>query len=131
MLFYAAERNDVECVRLLIEYGCDVSINDVDDVPVLAFAVLRTKFTLRDPVEVVKTLVAFGANPRRIPKDTWVDYIATPPLASPDEAAEDIDLEAFWCTDDHRKLLQPTLNLSVRYFLHKAIQIAPARARAL
>ena len=129
VLFYAAERNSVDCVRLLLDHGCDPKAYDVDGVPVLAFAVMRSKATVLNPVDVVKMLLAFGADPWVIPSDMWETYLETPSTSSPKQY--DPRPEAKWCTPYHRGMLAVTLNLSVRYFLHKASQMSIAKGRAM
>ena len=131
VLFYAVERNCVDCVKLLVEYGCNVNARDTNGVPSLAFAIMRTKFTLMNPTEVVKFLLAFGADAYAIPRDMWMNYIETPYAKSSAEATNVVDLKALWCTDLHRKLLESTLNLSVRYFLDKASNLPKPTARAM
>ena len=129
VLFYAAERNSVDCVRLLLDYGCDPNACDVDGVPVLAYTIMRSKTTILNPTDVVKMLLAFGADPRVIPSDMWETYLETP-TALPRRGYVP-EPKAQWCTPYHRGMLAATLNLSVRYFLHKASQISVTKGRAM
>ncbi|TKA26876.1 hypothetical protein B0A50_04322 [Salinomyces thailandicus] len=134
VLFYALERNDVEIVRLLLEYGCDAKAVGKRDVPALAFAVMRSKWTAVNPTEVVKTLLGCGAEPGVVPKDMWMECLEPPAAAKVVRGEErdggvDEEPEAMWCEPRYRKILAETLNLSIRYFLHKASQLTRVKAR--
>ncbi|KAK3714028.1 hypothetical protein LTR37_008057 [Vermiconidia calcicola] len=127
VLFYAAERNCVDCVRLLLDYGCDANAYDLNGVPTLAYAIMRGKSTVVNPAEVVRMLLAFGATPHCIPSNMWMRYLDGPsvePLA--DNSNEPA---AKWCTARYRKILVSTLNLSIRYSLHKAANTSVNRER--
>ena len=129
VLFYAAERNEVDYVRLLLDHGCDAKACDINGVPALAYAIMRSRSTLLNPVDVVKMLLAFGADPRTVPSDMWENYLEAPS----DFMAKGriLSSEAQWCTPYHRKILTASLNLSVRYFLHKASQMTIAKGRSM
>lgn len=131
VIFYAAERNSVECVRLLLEAGVDANVHDVYGVPLLAFAIMRSKWTVQNQTEVVKILLAFGASPRVIPFDMWTMYME-PPSAVPDDIDNaELDPAKIWCGQSYRKILAETLNLSIRYFLNKASQIPETKQRGM
>ncbi|KAK4549484.1 hypothetical protein LTR36_006481 [Oleoguttula mirabilis] len=136
VLFYALERNCVDCVRLLLEHGCDAKVHDIYHVPALAFAIMRSKWMVVSPTEVVKTLLGFGAQPDVVPSDMWEDYLEPPPaIPTTEKDAKDgrIALYALtlWCESHHRRILAETLNLSVRYFLHKASLLTMTKARGM
>ena len=130
VLFYAAERNCVECVRLLLDYGCEADVCDAGGVPVLAFAIMRSKWTVLNPAEVVKMLLAFGAGPHTIPRDMWSSYLNSPSFRAPSES-EEPEPAITWCTKYHRNILALTLNLSIRYYLHKSSQLVITRGRGM
>lgn len=74
-----------------------------------------------DALEIIRCLLAFGAQPESIPKHLWHDYMTKPcdgamsrPIGVP---------EARWCTVTYSQALQQNMNLSQRYFLHKASRI--------
>lgn len=69
ILSYAIHRNDADCVRLLLVYGVSPNTSGSGDVPLLAFAIMRTKWSDDDHLEVVKALLAGGADPGVIPED--------------------------------------------------------------
>jgi len=132
VLFYAIEINDADCVRTLLSYRAKVSeAKDHYGVPALAFAVMRSHFTVVNPVEVMKVLLSFGADPRVIPEDMWCNYLDSPsPLAPRSLTGQGAQATA-WCTNGHRQLLAKKLDLSVRYHLHKASILLPTKARAM
>jgi hypothetical protein len=134
VLFYALERNDVSCVKVLVDYGCDVKACDYWGVPALAYGIMRSKWTVENPTEVVKTLLGYGADPNVVPRDMW-EYFLEPPSATPPVMAEGKEVKpekaTLWCEPHHRKILADTLNLSVRYFLSKAHQVTPTEARGM
>lgn len=131
VLFYAIERNDVDCVRHLLQHGCNANAGDVTAVPALAYAVMRSKWTVVNPVEVVKTLLAFGADPQVIPRDMWLTFVDPPAPEISEAQEESLPAATLWCSKHHRKLLAETLSLSVRYFLYKADQLSVAKARGM
>ena len=68
-MFSAIEPNDPKTLRLLIEYGGDPNVRGgPSDVPLLALAVVQAEIYSIDTTEIVKTLLAFGADPMVIPK---------------------------------------------------------------
>ncbi|KAK5136796.1 hypothetical protein LTR08_002092 [Meristemomyces frigidus] len=131
VLFYAIERNCVDCVRLLLEHGCSPKALDVYNVPALAFAVMRSFWTCVNPTEVVKTLLGLGAEPESVPKDMWEHFLEPPAVAVPTTTDLKNNPLASWSTHYHRKVLAATLNLSTRYFLHKASQLTRTKARGM
>lgn len=131
VLFWALERNCVDCVRLLLGHGCDPSVQDVYNVPALAFAVMRSKWTVVSPTEVVKTLLGHGAQPNVVPRDMWESYLEPPAATRPTGLTSQDDALTMWCEDRQRKILAETLNLSTRYYLHKAGQLTITKARGM
>ncbi|KAK5123547.1 hypothetical protein LTR85_002585 [Meristemomyces frigidus] len=131
VLFYALERNCVDCVRLLLEHGCDAKAQDLYNVPALAFAIMRSKWTVVSPTEAVKTLLGYGAQPDAVPKDLWESYLEPPPATPPAGTKAKDDKLTMWCESHHRRILSETLNLSVRYYLHKASLLTTTKARGM
>ena len=120
-LTYAVDHNSPECVQLLLEYGATLDLEDFSKVPLLARAIMQTKWTAQNSTEVVKVLLAHGADPNCIPKDMWVDYIKQPDKACP--AGAKFKTEALWCTPQYRLVLAETLHLTHRYLLWRASRI--------
>lgn len=131
VIFYALERNCVDCVRLLLDQGCDATGKDVYEVPALAFAIMRSKWTVVNPTEVVKTLLGYGADPNAVPRDMWETYLEPPASRPSTEAEQNSEQATMWCEVQHRQILAETLNLSIRYFLHKASQLRPTKLRGM
>ncbi|QIX02150.1 hypothetical protein AMS68_007667 [Peltaster fructicola] len=130
LLFYAAERNSADIVRILLEFEASPEGCDTQNIPVLAYAIMRSKFTILNPLEVVKTLLARGARPYVLPADMWTNYIRPPPVEPEKESLKSTRLTR-WCTAQHRRLLAETMHLSIRYYLVKATQMTPILARGL
>lgn len=130
VLFYAADRNCVDCIRLLLDYGAEVNACDVDGMPALPWTIMRSRFTVVNPTEVVKMLLAFGAKAYAVPKDMWLNYLEAPSSRPPDDG-EESEPAAAWCTSDHRQILASTLNLSIRYALHKASLLTTTKGRGM
>lgn len=103
VLFYAIEVNDADCVRTLLSYRAKVSeANDHFDVLALAFAVRWSHFSVVNPVEVIKVLLSFGADPRVVLEDVWGKYLDTPsPLATGSLVGQGAKATT-WCTNGHR-----------------------------
>ena len=131
VLFYAAERNCVDSIRSLLDHGCEANARDVDGIPVIAFAIMRSKWTVLNPAEAVKMLLAFGADPHVVPDDMWSRYLEPPSAIPLSKIGEKAGTASSWCTSRHRKILTSTLNLSVRYFLHKASQLQITKNRGV
>ncbi|KAF2146737.1 uncharacterized protein K452DRAFT_323839 [Aplosporella prunicola CBS 121167] len=65
-LFYAIERNDTQCVTLLLQHGANPTIPSFQ-MPALGFAIINGKQSLSNPLDVIKTLLAYGADAKAIP----------------------------------------------------------------
>lgn len=131
VIFYAIERNDVDYVRVLLENGCDAKAHDIYSVPALAFAIMRSKWTVVNPTEVVKTLLGFGADPRQVPHDMWETYLEPPATTPQAQDSDKAGALTLWCEQHHRGILAETLNLSVRYFLQKASLLTATKPRGM
>ena len=66
---YAVERSDTQCLQILIDYELRVRINVCGGIPLLAYAIMRSKWTLRNTTDLVKLFPTHGADHRRIPQD--------------------------------------------------------------
>ena len=77
VLYYAIGRNSPEMVSLLLEYGFSPEgcINTTHFIPALSFAVIHGHLQLQDTTEIVKVLIAGGADPKSIPEDMWQRYL--------------------------------------------------------
>ena len=129
ILFFAAEANSPEFVRMLCKAGADpklrcISFASRSCLTVLSYTVLSAEYTLSDTTDTVLALLAMGACPSQVPSDLWYDYLAVPKRDSPNEyenyfvGKDDGDPE--WCTTEVRHALCRTLNLMQRYALWKA-----------
>lgn len=136
ILFFAAERNSPEIVRILCHAGAkpDHSISlcghAVSTLPLLPYTILSAENTLADTTETVIALLAMGASPHDVPKDMWQDYLKAPTKHKPKQLG-DSDLHETWCTTEIREALCRTLNLLQRYSLWKAAQIERPTAREI
>ena len=122
ILYFAAERNSPEIIRLLCKAGADPYSYDyakpeIWGVPVLAYAILSAEYAHSDTTDTVLALLAMGANPEDVPQDMWQDYLEGPRQADSAVTRTSYD---FWCTDDIRAALCRNLNLMQRYALWKA-----------
>ncbi|KAH6658119.1 P-loop containing nucleoside triphosphate hydrolase protein, partial [Truncatella angustata] len=125
VITYAIDSDSVETVRLLLEYDVNVNALDFGHIPLLGFAIMRAVRTGYVNVEIIKMLLAQGANPKSVPKDMWQDFIKTPRATRPDLLSTEHDS---WCITQFRTILSKTLNLTVRYCLWQANRFhAPSR----
>lgn len=118
VIFNAAERYCVETVRLLLSYEVDPNVEDAHGTPVLNFAIIRSRWTILNPLEVVKALLGNGADPHTIPHDMWIQYIEQP-AAEPPPGSKDAGTVVSR-TRENRRILAETLHLNIRYYLHNA-----------
>lgn len=116
--FYAVYQNSVDILELLLQYGVDPNSEDSLGVPLLAAAIMWTKWTYKNADKVVTLLLSYGANPRCIPEHMWSKYIAQPQANSNDDKS--VQHSVAWAMKEHRLILQQTLNLTLRYLLHRA-----------
>ena len=116
-IFYAIERNCTPTLGAILENGGSPnSISSFQNIPALAFAICHAEVRKFNTVSVVKMLLAYGADPKVIPQEMWEDYIKVPSLA-----LQRLQTSALsWCTPELQALLVRNLNISQRYYLHKA-----------
>ena len=92
---------------------------ELSGIPLLAYTIMGSEYSLSDTTDSLVALLAVGANPRYIPRDMWCDYVTSVKNDSPkDWQAEDPSTR--WCTAELRGALSRTLNLMQRYLLWKA-----------
>ena len=129
VMTYAVERNSPDCLQLLLEYGTKPQTKDFGNVPVIALAIMRTKWTVRNVTEVVKLLLSHGADPNYIPRDMWMKFVNSPTVdAEPDKnAPPSVRVKIKWCTRERRAILVETLNLTLRYYLWRANRFENSR----
>ena len=122
LIFHAAESNSVPIVELLLNYGarpdtkCLIGGNRV---PLLAFVICYGGENLVDTTEMVKTLLAWGANPVLLPRSLWFP-IKEPRHESLGQREIDQSTYTNWCRSNAYSDLRTTLHLSHRYLLHRA-----------
>lgn len=136
ILYYAAERNSPEIVRILCHAGAKPSETiKLDDpaifgLPLLPYTILSAEYKLADTTATVIALLAMGASPYDVPKDMWQDYLRAPTKEKPKEIGA-FDMHEAWCTTEIRETLCKTFNLLQRYSLWKAAQIERPTAREI
>ena len=127
LISFAIEQNLPACVELLLEYGVSASLEEFEHVPLLAFAIMRVKWTIGNSTEVVKLLLAHGADPVCIPTDMWHNYIQSPCVMAVKQVTD--QRQSKWCTLEHRGILAETLHLTHKYMLWKASTLVPTTTR--
>ncbi|KAF2089331.1 P-loop containing nucleoside triphosphate hydrolase protein [Saccharata proteae CBS 121410] len=130
VLHYAIKRNDPKLVRLLLQQNADPNTSHVaGKVPLLAWAVMISKYTVLNTTEVVKILLEYGADPEAIPSDMWTDYLKEPSAVLQKDAGA-TPKAAQWCNPGYRIILAETFNLSQRYALFRSHSFKQPTERA-
>ncbi|CAA9957600.1 ClpA ATPase protein [Pyrenophora teres f. maculata] len=121
VLYYAIGRNSPEMVSLLIELGTSPygSNDEVHFIPALPFTVIHGHLHLVDTTEVLKILIAAGADPGVIPEDMWEEYLEKPAETWPLKNVRKTERHG-WCDSTTRRHMAQGLNLSQRYYLYLA-----------
>ncbi|KAL7771228.1 hypothetical protein CFE70_001171 [Pyrenophora teres f. teres 0-1] len=121
VLYYAIGRNSPEMVSLLIELGISPygSNDEVHFIPALPFTVIYGHLHLVDTTEVLKILIAAGADPGVIPEDMWEEYLEKPAETWPLKNVRKTERHG-WCNSTTRRHMAQGLNLSQRYYLYLA-----------
>ena len=128
ILYFAAERNSPEIVRILYHAGANPAQSIVpydsttSGLPLLPYTILSAEYKLVDTTDTVVALLAMGASPYNVPKDMWQDYLKAPTKDRPREA-DAYDMHETWCTTEVREALCRTFNLLQRYSVWKAAHI--------
>lgn len=136
ILYFAAERNSPEIVRILCHAGAKPSNSiglcgyAVFSLPLLPYTILSAEHKLTDTTETVVALLAMGADPHNVPKDMWQNYLKAPTKNKPKQLGA-FDMHETWCTTEIREALCRTFNLLQRYFLWKAAQIERPTVREI
>ncbi|KAI1660675.1 P-loop containing nucleoside triphosphate hydrolase protein [Daldinia decipiens] len=127
IMTYAVDTGNTEIVQLLHEYNGNANSEDFEDnVPLLAFAIMRATRNGHTSLEMVKLLLSYGADPLAIPKEMWKNYVKTP-IATKYDRDNILDSER-WCVDEYRLILAKSLDLTTRYYLWRASRLGkPAR----
>ncbi|KAI1085907.1 P-loop containing nucleoside triphosphate hydrolase protein [Rostrohypoxylon terebratum] len=125
VMVYAIDTDDPKVVELLLQYGPRLDGHS-DGIPLLAFAIMRGIRTGHTNPEIIKLLLAHGADPLVIPQAMWQDYTKTPTIASFEQTPA-----SEWCDDNHKHVLLKTLGLSTRYYLWRAHQIGKVEPEKL
>ncbi|KAI0848050.1 P-loop containing nucleoside triphosphate hydrolase protein [Daldinia vernicosa] len=126
IMAYAVDTENVEIVQLLLGYNGDASSKYFDDVPLLAFAIMRVRRNEHTSLEMIKLLLSYGANPLVIPREMWKDYVNTP--IAMNYNSDKMSSSERWCVHKYRFALAKELDLTTRYYLWKASRLRkPAR----
>lgn len=130
-MFYAARRNAIDIMELLLEYGADLEAKDPLNIPLLAVTIMWTKWTYKNVDKSVALLLAYGASPHGIPEYIWSIYIRMPAEGYYKDVP--VHLMANWAKKYHRVVLEETANLTIRYHLNRAslTKLATKRQREL
>lgn len=119
ILFYAAQRNNPELVRILCRVGANPNDRaERSGLPVLAFTILETENDHEDRTEAVVALLAMGADPNDLPQSWWTNFLARPQQLDPSVTKENRNMN--WCEPAVQLLLIRTFNLAQRYSFWKA-----------
>ncbi|KAF7527835.1 hypothetical protein G7054_g10350 [Neopestalotiopsis clavispora] len=122
-IFYIVETHNVQLIQLWVKYGGDPNVTcGEDNIPLLAFAILRGSRTLQTVTKTVEALLVLGALPSSIPAAFYQHYDHDLPEEGPDESKlKDIDDEdKKWCTPDFRTVMAAALNVTMRYLMDRA-----------
>jgi hypothetical protein len=126
-IFYAAERNLVDVVELLLDYGADPCARDFANTPLVAATIMWTRWTYRNVDKLVATLLSHGADPHCIPQHMWLEYIKDPVQQCSKNSVT--SFAATWAKRPYRVILVETLNLTIRYHLHRASLVSGPSVR--
>jgi hypothetical protein len=126
-LFYAARKNAIDIMELLLEYGADPGARDPTDIPLLAVMIMWTKWTYKNVDKSVTLLLSYGANPHCVSDYMWSNYIKMPTERYSKDTP--VNATANWVKKEHCDILEDTLNLTIRYHLNRASLIKPVTKR--
>jgi hypothetical protein len=129
-IYYTIGRNSPDMVTLLVKYGMTPHGVDKADhyIPSLAFAVIHGDLHSLNTTEVVKVLLGAGAEPNAIPRDMWEKYLKMPKESWP-PTTNQTKSGLKWCDMTTRSCLVRGINLSQRYYLHRASLCKPLTER--
>lgn len=130
-IFYAVASNNENIVRVWASHGCDMNAKEPrTGMPLLAFAILRTRAANEDTTTMLMTLLSLGADATVIPPSLFSPCLEDPPevpLGSLNGTSGDVNTA--WCTDTVYALVAKTINLSQRYFLDKVLKMEAPTSR--
>ncbi|KAI9710321.1 MAG: hypothetical protein M1820_002816 [Bogoriella megaspora] len=121
----ATRTDSLSIIRTLLEHGADptatLQVDGSSGVPLLAFTIiLGAKKSWSNVVEVVKLLLAWGADPLVMPRSLW-QPVVNPSYVDPDKIKKDnANLKTKWCTAEQYKELKDILHLTYRYLFYRA-----------
>ncbi|KAF2235661.1 hypothetical protein EV356DRAFT_500217 [Viridothelium virens] len=87
--------------------------------PLLAFVIDHGAANSIDTIEMVKVLLAWGADPLQLPPSLWFP-IERPDYEKVERRSQDLNALTGWCRGELYTNLQHAVNLSHRYLLHTA-----------
>ncbi|KAH6876437.1 P-loop containing nucleoside triphosphate hydrolase protein [Thelonectria olida] len=131
-IFYAVETDQEAMVRLLINFGANVSVvHSASRTPLLAYAILKDSEQQTHSTAILSTLLSTAASPHVIPAETFTPFTRDAPTGSTLEADRKIEVTELtrWCTDATRLKLAKATNLTQRYYLDRAAKLKPPSLR--
>ena len=128
ILFYAAEQNSPELVRVLCKAGAVLGDrSELIGLPLLAYTVLSAEYDLTDTTDTFIALLAEGAWPEQLPIDMWEAPLNSPRADTP-KGAHVVGCYG-WCVPELRKALARNLTFMQRYLLWRAKHLARSTPR--
>ncbi|KAF2750946.1 P-loop containing nucleoside triphosphate hydrolase protein, partial [Sporormia fimetaria CBS 119925] len=114
---------------MLLQKGADPEKSTKEfPTPLLPYVIICGQIDAIDTSDVVRVLLASGADPKTVPVDMWVNYINAPKERWPNPGPGD-----HWrgCTVPIRQLLARSLNVRHRYLLSLADTVEKTNPRTL
>lgn len=125
-IFFAVATNEPKVLKLLIARGISVDATaGPDNIPLLAFAIMHG--SRADTTEMVRILLASGADPTHIPDE----FISFDHYSSSHHRFSRLSNSEIppWLSEKYRFKLASTINISQRYWLMKARGLRPRTDR--
>ncbi|KAI1645958.1 P-loop containing nucleoside triphosphate hydrolase protein [Daldinia loculata] len=122
IMTYAVDTGNAEIVQLILEYNGDANSRDFEDVPLLAFAIMRATGNGHASLEMIKLLLSYGADPLAIPREMWKNYVKTP-IATKYDSDEISDSEKYRLRKPARRMLQIAAALKMTALLRLPFRI--------
>ncbi|KAI1137501.1 hypothetical protein F5Y05DRAFT_419429 [Hypoxylon sp. FL0543] len=119
VITYAVDRENVEIIQSFLEYDFDVDCRDFG-IPLIAFALLRTAKSRISKLEVIKLLLAHGADPLVIPKELWSSSLEERRNALDSLDARLLPIPQKWCVAKYRHAIDKAMNLTATYYFWRA-----------
>ncbi|KAH8145191.1 uncharacterized protein LAJ45_10751 [Morchella importuna] len=125
-IFFAVATNEPKALKLLIARGISVDANaGPDNIPLLAFAIMHG--SRADTTEMVRILLASGADPTHIP-DEFISFDHYSSSHHRFSRSSNSEIPS-WLSEKYRFKLASTINISQRYWLLKARGLRPRTDR--